>query len=88
MKPEELLDFVKACSKHWLRPVSMLVAFKVDYRNNGIEVRAYYKGCSYNILIPFIEIENLEIKHIRKKYLVYSDHLCILVQKQEKFQKL
>ena len=57
MKPEELLDFVKACSKHWLRPVSMLVAFKVDYRNNGIEVRAYYKGCSYNILIPFVEIE-------------------------------
>ena len=29
MKPEELLDFVKACSKHWLRPVSMLVAFKL-----------------------------------------------------------
>lgn len=57
MKPDELLDFVKACSKHWVRPASMLVEFKVDYRNNGIAVRAYDEGCSCNILIPFFEVE-------------------------------
>lgn len=59
MKPGEFLDFVTDCSRHWVRPASMAVEFEVDYKYNGIVVRAYYKGCSYKILIPFLEIEKI-----------------------------
>ena len=59
MKPDELLDFVKACAKHWNRPANMSVEFSIDYRNNGILVSVRDCGRFHNVIIPFIEIEKV-----------------------------
>lgn len=47
MKPDELLDFVKECARHWNRPASMFVEFSIDYRNNGVLVRVRDRGCCH-----------------------------------------
>lgn len=57
MEPDELLDFVKVCARHWIRPANMFVEFSMDYRNNGVMVRVIYHGCQHNAVIPFAEIE-------------------------------
>lgn len=59
MKSDDLLEFVKACARHWNRPASMFVEFSIDYRNNGVMVRARDKGCCHNVIIPFAEIEKV-----------------------------
>lgn len=59
MKPDELLDFVKSCVRHWSRPASMFVEFSIDYRNNGVMVRVRDHGCRHNVIIPFAEIEKV-----------------------------
>lgn len=65
MKPDELLDFVKECARHWNRPASMFVEFSIDYRNkpnatywNGksipiwvFEKTLYYRGKNENGII-------------------------------------
>lgn len=59
MKPDELLDFVKECARHWNKPASMFVEFSIDYRNNGVLVRVRDRGCCHNVIIPFVEIEKV-----------------------------
>ena len=59
MRPDECLHFVKECAKRWNRPAGIIVEFSIDFRDDGVVVKARDGAIVSEILIPFIEIEKV-----------------------------
>ena len=57
MRPDECLHFVKECAKYWDRPARIIVEFWINFRDNGVMVKASDGNYHSQVLIPFIEIE-------------------------------